>query len=169
MGRERFTLHDEFVAALYDRRFYSKDLPKHFKDVYRCGHIIDGLYQANAQGEPYAKAALTELKGLIETKQAILAAVSDSVHHAFEEKQDSLAINPESSPRIIPYQWANKMYLALVEMLLVLDRSSIQLATLKLNGMLENKAFRFKQKELANPVRSVLEEVFRIEKKHKIK
>ncbi len=50
--KERFILNDDFVAALYDRRFYTKGLSKKkFKDVYRAGHIIDKLYGSSKGDE----------------------------------------------------------------------------------------------------------------------
>jgi hypothetical protein len=162
---KRFALNDDFVAALYDRRFYDKKLDKRkFRDVYRAGFIIQGLYD-DAAASPKIKSVLKDLANFIYERQVVLDESCAAVNALFVVMNKELQAKPDRTAHYIPYQWDNKMYLSLVDMILKVDLAFTELTILKINDAIPTKQYWILRKQLANPLRSVIEDVFRVRKR----
>ncbi len=156
----RFTIYNEFVAALYDKRFYKKELDKKkFKDIYRAGFIINSLYDESKNGNMDSKNKLIKISELIEIKTNEFSSTYSELQSILVDQKE-IKNREVKEPTYIPFQWANKMYLSLVDILLSLDESYLLLDTLKDNKLIETKKYWILRKKLTNPIRSILEKIY---------
>ncbi len=154
---EHFRLNSRFIATIYDVRFSNEPLDKkRFRDLYRSAFIINKLY-SESKSTPSSKETLVLISEYINTMYVRFEGVEKLINSAFAEPQNELKETPVSDDIKIPYQWDNKMYLSLVQLLCLTDKATWRLKILNENKAIDKKLYYRLLKQAANPMRSVID------------
>jgi len=155
-------VQNQFVAMLYDIK-NKPGTERRVKDIYRAMHIINAWHNKANEGDANAKELLKELSALISSRVEKLNTLVDLINDKFEESGELPVTKPEKFQQYeCKLLFDNPHNRALMLMLEAIDKTSTRMNILFWNRKFEVKKEYFElQKEVANPLRSVLQWVYK--------
>lgn len=157
------TVQNPFVAMLFDIRF-KPGTERRVKDIYRAQHITNSWHVKAEEGDTEAKERLEQLSGLLRERIEKLNSLTGEVNDLYEQNKDDLPIVKKEKFHefMCELRFDNPHNRALMMMLEALDLTSTRMNILFWNKKYQPKSAYFElQKEVANPLRSVLQWIYK--------
>lgn len=156
-------VQNPFVAMLYDIK-NKPGTERKVKDVYRAMHIINAWYTKADSGDESSKEKLKALSDLFKSKIEKLNSLVEQVNIKYEACSEELVITKPEKFQDFTCEllFDNPHNRALLMMLESLDKTSTRMNLLFWNRKFAKKSeFFLLQKDLANPLRGVLQWVYK--------
>lgn len=157
------TVQNPFVAMLFDIRM-KPGTERRVKDIYRAQHITNSWHVKAKDGDAESKEKLDQLSELLKEKIAKLNGLTGKVNDFYEQHEDNLPIVKQDKfkDHSCELKFDNPHNRALMMMLEALDLTSTRMNILFWNKKYNPKSVYFElQKEVANPLRSVLQWIYK--------
>lgn len=159
------TFSDPLAATIFDRRASDYKTGLNDKDLLRCGSMIASLYRKSAKGYEPAKAALTQLVAILQTKIDNFEEITSGIDEIFDSVPAEKRLPSKPSAGItFEVHWNNKLFLAILDLLRDFDLWRVKLVTLKDNGLITDKDYHKTSRKLIAPIRSVIEQTYPLAK-----
>lgn len=156
-------VQNQFIAMLFDIR-NKPGTEKRVKDIHRAQHIINTWNTKAAEGDSESLERLEELSGLIKSRVKSLNEIILQVNDKYSDCENDLPIIKQDkfSEYTCVLKFDNPQNRALMAMLGAMDLTSTRMNIMFWNYKYDPKSEYFKlQKDLANPLRSVLQWVYK--------
>jgi len=128
--------------------------------LYRAGHMIDRLYRMSNEGSEWARDYLVSYRDLIADRAGRL----DELEKEIKGLSEQCVIYPPGEVLFeFDPKWDNKMFHALVGLLIKVDEIIVTLNSLKESEQIDNAQFKELRRRAANPIRSILDAIYKDE------